>query len=431
MKFHRRSAIFASLLILLVIGILELTLGLMAFVSPKIDRLVKSSQVPPHFFDSRIQYRPNPAYPGHDRKGFRNLDVPARADIVVLGDSHTYGSGVNPEDAWPRQAESLMGKTIYNMAYNGYGPVHSLALWDEAVTLSPTVVIEALYFGNDLYDSFNFVYNMGQLTTLKSFSAQVQKKVQAAEQSNPIARRVSLMFNMGQESVASNNNTTRTMHFWFALRDVLAQHSRLYGLFERSFDRLQRMTRPTTHLDKWEQAKAFAAAHAGYCEVFDSGQFKTVFTSEYRLAAVNLDDPRIAEGLRVSLRAIQQMQELAATRHIRFVVVLIPTKEAVFRELWRNPSPMFRRISEHEDRSRKLVKAFLDHHHIEYLDALPALRDRFNRGIQPYQVSHDGHPNEQGHKAIAEFVAASLTTPKQPTRSILQVAGRDMNRLHH
>ena len=45
------------------------------------------------------------------------------------------------------------------MAWGGWGPVHSLILLDEAISLHPKIIIEAFYAGNDLFDAFNIVYN--------------------------------------------------------------------------------------------------------------------------------------------------------------------------------------------------------------------------------------------------------------------------------
>ena len=400
-----RQAFFVVVLVLLVIGFLEITLGLLPFVSPRVDRLLTPLWAPPIVPDARLGHRPNPAYPGHDRKGFRNLEVPAKAHSVALGDSQTYGTNVKPEDAWPRQLESLTGKTVYSMAYGGYGPTHSLVLWDEAVALSPTIVIETFYAGNDLFDSFDLVYNHGQLPELKSFDPQLRASVREAEQSEPIAQRVSRMFQMEATTVTREG---------FSPRRLLAQHSKIYGLLRSAwYESTRLVNKPNnTPQEKWARAKAFAEVHPAYCQVFSDGQFKTVFTSEYRLSALDLGDPRIAEGLQISLRAIQRMHEFADTRNIRFFVVLIPTKEAVFCQLWQNPSLSFRSLTENEERVWRITKDFLEHNGIEYLDSLPALREQLATGIQPYQVSHDGHPNEHGHKAIAKLVAARLESSK-------------------
>jgi lysophospholipase L1-like esterase len=404
MKINKRRSFFAGVLVLgVVIGILEITLGLLAFVSPRVDWLLSFERVIP---DARLGYRPKPGVPGHDRNGFRNQEVPDKAAIVALGDSQTYGTGVAPEDAWPRQLESMLGKTVYSMAYGGYGPTHSLVLWDEAVALLPKIVIEAFYVGNDLFDSFSLVYNQGQLTDLESPDPRLQASVREAELSEPIAKRVTRMYSMAP--VATEKATAVTLY------RLLAQHSRLYGLLHRAqYESMRLIDKPTnTPQEQWEAAKAFAEAHPTYCQMFSNGQFKTIFTSEYRISALDLGDPRILEGLQISLRAMQRMHELAASRNIRFIIVLIPTKETVFRQFGENSAMSYRRAIESEERVWQSTKDFLVRNSIEYLDALPALREQLMTGVQPYQVSHDGHPNEHGHAAIAKLVAAHLASPK-------------------
>ena len=380
--------------------------------------------------DARLGHRPNPIYPGHDSKGFRNLAVPAKADLVALGDSQTHGTlSVAAEDAWPRQLESMTGKTVYSMAFSGYGPAHSLVLWNEAVALSPQIVIEAFYAGNDLFDSFNLVYNRGQLPELKSPDLQVQARVREAEQSEPIEKRVVGMFRM-RDIPAVDEEATAVTRDGFSLRGLLSQHSKLYGLLRRARYESTRLIQESnnTSRDQWEEAKAFAAAHPAYSQVFSDGQFKTVFTSEYRLSALNLGDSRIAEGLQISLRAIQRMHKLAAAKNTRFLVVLIPTKEAVFHPLWQHPSKSYRSLTENEDSVWRITKDFLEHNSIEYLDALPALRQQLMTGIQPYQVSRNGHPNAHGHKAIAKLVATHMESPNSSQTQAEQDAAADADK---
>ena len=164
----------------------------------------------------------------------------------------------------------------------------------------------------------------------------------------------------------------------------------------------------TTQKDPWEKAKAFSEEHSEYCQVFDNGRHRTIFTSEYRLSALNLNDPRIAEGKNIALQAISKIKQLAMEKNIKFIVVLIPTKELVFQKLWSNPSYAYHSLIENETSFWKLTKDFLERNGIEYVDALPALREQLVSGIQPYPVSHDGHPNKHGHKAIANLIATYL-----------------------
>src|SRR5262249_2690014 len=149
------------------------------------------------------------------------------------------------------------------------------------------------------------------------------------------------------------------------------QYSRIYGLLRRAWYESTRLVNQLNNSpqEQWKLAKAFAEAHPAYCQVFSDGQFKTVFTSEYRISAIDLRDLRIVEGLQISLRSIQRMHELATARNIRFLVVLIPTKEAVFRQLWQNSRMSYRNLSENEERVWRIIKDFLKHNGIEYLDA--------------------------------------------------------------
>ena len=411
MKLDKKQAFFVLVSVLLVSAFLEITLALAAFVSPRVDRLLAAPWISWHSVpDERLGYRPDPAYPGHDGKGFRNPEVPAQAHIVALGDSQTYGVGVEAEDAWPRKLESMTGKTVYSMAFPGYGPIQSLILWDEAVALQPNVVIEAFYAGNDLYDSFQLVYNLEQFPELRTSDPELEARVREAEQSEPIQNRISRMIQL-QTTVTMGTTVTRD---GFSPRRLLSQHSKIYGLLRRTKHESLRWVNKLNNAPEkeWETAKAFADAHQACCQEFSDGQFRTIFTSERRLSALNLADPRVVEGLQISVRALQRMHELAAARNIRFLVVLLPTKETVFRRLWQHPSTSYRSLTENEARVWTVIKDHLAHSGIEYLDALPVLREQLATGIQPYPVSHDGHPNEHGHKAIARLVAARLGSPK-------------------
>ena len=294
---------------------------------------------------------------------------------------------------------------MYSKAFSGYGPTRSLVLWDDAVAMKPATIIEALYVGNDFYDAFNHVYNNGQLPELKNADPHVQERLRAAEQTESIERYVTRMYQAG----APVDTSSATPESGSLVRSIL-QHSNIFSLIRRAKYERARIAETSAHpaQGEWETAKAFAAAHPAYCQVFADTLFKTVFTSEYRIAALNLDDSRIAEGLRIALRVIKAMQERAVAQHVRFIVIMIPTKEAVFGQRWKNPSESFLKLAGYEERAWKTIKEFLEQNGIEHLDALPALREQLAKGIQPYFASRDGHPNRHGHAALANLVATYL-----------------------
>ena len=109
--------------------------------------------------DAVLGTRMAPNAPGHDARGFRNEAAPAQADLVAIGDSHTWGTNARIDEAWPQVLGRSLGRTAYNLALGGYGPIQYEALAEEALTLRPSVIIVALYVGNDLWDAYVRVWS--------------------------------------------------------------------------------------------------------------------------------------------------------------------------------------------------------------------------------------------------------------------------------
>ncbi len=62
---------------------------------------------------------PNATTGRFDAWGFRNRSVPDAADIVAIGDSHTYGNTATMDDSWPYVLGRLSGRRVYNMGLGG------------------------------------------------------------------------------------------------------------------------------------------------------------------------------------------------------------------------------------------------------------------------------------------------------------------------
>ena len=195
------------------------------------------------------------------------------------------------------------------------------------------------------------------------------------------------------------------------LRSWVAKHSSTYGLLRRLRYELHRAAKELRDdpEDAWRRAKDFAARNPECCEVFHNDRARTIFTSSYRLAALDLGDPRIREGQRILFEAVSWMRRRADAQDVRFIVLLIPTKELVFSEQADDqPSASYHELTEKETRFWKETVEFLNGRAIEFVSGLPALQAQLAVGPQPYQTSADGHPNEQGHQVIAELLSAYL-----------------------
>lgn len=98
----------------------------------------------------------------HDILGFRNRNIPNVSDIVVIGDSQTYGNNVVLEDNWPnkmRKALHSKSPVTYSMAVGGWGAIQYLEMFFNAVSFRPRIIIVAFYTGNDPSESYKMAYS--------------------------------------------------------------------------------------------------------------------------------------------------------------------------------------------------------------------------------------------------------------------------------
>jgi lysophospholipase L1-like esterase len=87
-----------------------------------------------------------------DALGYRNPESPAQADVVLLGDSMTYGHGVEETSTAAHFLREELDRTVVNLGWTGDSPIQYLArLRNYALPLHPRVVI-VFFFENDLDD---------------------------------------------------------------------------------------------------------------------------------------------------------------------------------------------------------------------------------------------------------------------------------------
>lgn len=158
--------------------------GLLRWLAPELLRapddltLVATDVAVPPFFDlvfdpkamgadkfllndplTRSRGRPRlpPLFPlgPHDLLGFRNESIPNAVEVLVIGDSQTYGNNVPYRQAWPsRMGVSLSERrdvpvSVYQMAVGGWGAAQYLSMSQRVGAFLPQVVVLAFYSGND------------------------------------------------------------------------------------------------------------------------------------------------------------------------------------------------------------------------------------------------------------------------------------------
>jgi lysophospholipase L1-like esterase len=303
-----------------------------------------------------------PGDAGHDAWGFRNARVPQRADVVAIGDSQTYGVSAAATDSWPAWLTRLSGHSVYNLAVPGYDtPQYERLLTEHARRLSPEIVVVGFYFGNDLAGTHAVL--------------------------------------AGKTSIDAMLESPDT-RFLGPLRTWLARHSVAYQASKLGFGSI--VDRLRFH-ERQRDTGLVRLVHP---------DLRTVFEPETRAAALDPARQAVDEGLDWSLESLVRMRDLCAREDIRFLVLLIPTKEsalwAIVDEAVSEPGrSQVARVVELETRVRGRVAAHLGAAGVEFIDALPALREAA-RAARLYPGGVDGHPNAAGYRILAQAVAERI-----------------------
>ena len=338
--------------------------------------------------DEILRLRINPNSRAHDSWGFRNKSVPERADIVAIGDSQTYGISALARYTWPETLQRLTGKEVYNLALGGYGPAEYLYLMEQkALQMKPNLIIAGFYLGNDLADTYEAVYTVGYWKGLRNPALAIKDDTKTDDLEKPEEKK----------SPHSRSPQTRLKYMAYVITDWFAGHSVLYRIVTETY--LGDMIRQRRKMDMGEEIIMFRDSEHG---------INTGFTPETRLQGLDLTRPHLQEGLRLALDFFNRMNEIAGKNGIRFLVVMIPTKETVFADFIEGNdslpgSPKIDRLIDNERRVSEIAKSYFEEHNIPYLDVLEPLR-----GAVPYEQiypnNYNGHSNKNGYRIIAESI---------------------------
>jgi hypothetical protein len=325
---------------------------------------------------------PSPsALASFDRWGFRNSKVPETADIVAVGDSHTYGNTARMVDSWPFVLGRLSGRQVYNMGLGGYGPNQYFYLTKtKALTLKPKMVIWGLYMGDDFENAFTLTYGLDYWKDLRALPPQ---KVEANIWEGP-----------------STDSGSRKTRVW------LSRHSLIYQLaFHAGFG---------GRVKGEIQIKNAAELYPGYATSLNlpDQHILEAFRPKAVLFGLDQDNPNVKEGMRITFELLKETKEICKKNNIEFVVVVIPTKETVFSEyLEHNPripmSDVIDKLLVSERSALAQMFDFMKQNEIAYVDPLPNLKRSLGEGLYAPSAG-DMHPNRNGYRVIGESVAEYL-----------------------
>jgi lysophospholipase L1-like esterase len=160
--------------------------------------------------DPLTRVRAKPFYPDttamgpNDMLGFRNREIRNVVDIVVIGDSQTYGNNASIENNWPGHMKTALrhkNVSVYNMSVGGWGAVQYLDMFANATVFQPRAVVVAFYSGNDALESFQMAYGATTWGGLKPDQTLTQADAPKVKFPSPPEEWWKIRFNDGVETI--------------------------------------------------------------------------------------------------------------------------------------------------------------------------------------------------------------------------------------
>lgn len=316
--------------------------------------------------DSKLVLKLEPYSAGHDEWGMRNSRVPGSVPIVAIGDSQTYGVAARAKYSWPAQLARMLGTDVYNMGLGSYGPhQYQVLLEDRALGLAPDIIIVGLYFGNDLHNA-------------------------------SIYHRVVERIRRDPEWVPWTTSVRKS------IRDFLSEYSTVYKLIANVG-----VVNAQLILSKY----GIYEFPDEFTELLDEDDgIRTFLTPKKRLIALDRDDGKVERGFGEAMSVLGEMGAVCREQDIELLVLLIPTKETVYRRYVEkhrhalaNVDLLEKLLADEEfyfHRSAAALMAF----DIDHIDLRQAMSDQLSS--QSLYPSHDdGHPNRHGYEVIAREVS--------------------------
>ncbi len=345
----------AALILLAVIFTLAAAALLLQFLTPNVIYSPLSNQT----YDAKLGTKMNPALEDIDEKGFRNPAALDHADIVTLGDSHTYGVNVSSEMSWPQQLAGMDGVNVYNLGVGSYGTLQYSYLIDEAIKMHPKHIILALYVTNDLDDVCKLV------------------------------NRTDYWDGWLKEHGYDSSVCHETSGAWRTIKHYLTK-SNLYWIIASAVKR------------------SYEANDFGDSVVVKEEANRTIMkykSINNHRRKMDLSRERIALGFEVTKDVIADIEEKCDEAGIDFSIVFIPSKSRAFFEYLKSNgyelSDDYYQLVDNENKLVAGFSEFFDELGIEHVDAAPYVLNELYTSGSVYSPTDDGHPLENGYRAYA------------------------------
>jgi lysophospholipase L1-like esterase len=300
----------------------------------------------------------------------------ARLRVMAVGDSNTFGQGVQTREAWPKVLEGLLfdgdveAGRVYNLGVIGYNlGQYLLRMREFQGTLRPHLILVGFSMHNDLYDlipprlgGFAFGQHLGRAYFDLDAGG------------NLVEIRDLVGKNLGADG-------TRQRALSPQIRGFLARHFALYRRYR------------TSKLAMWAAARFRVGGQLLWSGVETAVKKRLDSDDQYRW--------RLAEKL------IEAIRSEAEAMGAKVVLVNIPYLPQAYDDVWETT---FGRFPEVYDRwiGGAILAEVCRRAGVHYIDATQRFVEEARRTGRWLHYREDWHPTAEGHKLIAEVVAAGL-----------------------
>lgn len=320
---------------------------------------------------------------GFDAWGYRNRKVPETADIVAIGDSHTYGNAATMEDSWPYVVGRLTSRSVYNLGMGGYGPnQYYYLLKTKALSLKPRLIICGFYMGDDFDNAYLMTYGEDYWAGRRALNGVTVD-----------------MNTWNPEDRELHPSLFRRIRLW------LSRHSVVYQIAAHA-----------SALGNLQGDVQIRNAHKmnplGTSLILPEKHIEEAFLPGRILHRLDQNSNTVREGMRITFQLFAEMNEICKQNHIRFMIAIIPAKEMVFGEYFKNHPelPLSDDVTGTASNGilakEKTIK-FLNDQGIRYVDTLPALQASVEHELYARSAG-DMHPGKNGYLVIGQAIVQTL-----------------------
>ena len=296
---------------------------------------------------------------------FPRTKPPGTVRIIGLGDSFTFGAGVNLDQTYLKVLERRLNQQernetiqVINAGVYGYGTEQEYLQLESLLPLDPDVVLVGFFAGNDVRDA---IFGPGHIKVIGGslfFDERFLKEVKFPQSPDLIRsiywvlRYCNLCINMGN------------FYYWHIARNRQSERGEL------------------TLVD-----------------------YETYFLKE--------PPSEVRQGWETSFEFLTKIQELGEQQGFQAVLVILPSNIQVHDEIWRDRQERYSLEGEDFDRElpNMLLNEFGRRQGMPVIDLLLELRAR---NAQPLYYEQNQHFNVMGHEAVGGILAEHVSKILEP-----------------